>query len=298
MNTSKYAPKTPAESLAQSKAEKLKKDKDRVTRLLGRLRWKAEMLMVSYMRTMEIVHAAAQQHDHNASLSSSSQHALGSGASSVQTPRRSQCRTCHSTNLYQKQAESMFKVDFFEFYTLLERYMTDCLAIFGFRVSASIPHQNFNALRYETNPDLHRTRPMASHAFHANLLEALDDEKCPLAGSLGLQDVRVQLGIAKEYRNAWKDADSKITTSLANGGSESESSRKNIRLEDLQLEHMLRNIIGGCDLAHAVVQEYSHDSGNGVVTSSRDFEPKTYGFSSMEIEDMPYEYMDDAMDLD
>lgn len=203
MKTSKYAPKTPAESLAQSKAEKLKQDKDRITRLLGRLRWKAEMLMVSYMRTMEIVHAAAQQHDDNPS--SSSQHALHSGASSVlpNPACHPPCPTCRTTNPHQRQAESMFKVDFFEFYTLLERYMTDCLALFGLHISASMPRQNFNALRYATNPDLHRTRPLASHAFHANLLDALDDENCPLAGSLGLQHVRVQLGIAKEYRNAW-----------------------------------------------------------------------------------------------
>jgi hypothetical protein len=190
----------------------------------------------------------------------------------------------------------MFKVDFFEFYTLLERYITDCLAIFGFSVSASVPRQNFNALRYETNPDLHRTRPMASHAFHANLLEALDDDKCPLAGSLGLQDVRVQLGIAKEYRNAWKDADSKA--GMASNGTGTGESRKNIRLEELQLEHMLRNIIGGCDLAHGVVQEYTDAQANGNGVTSQDFEPRTYGVSSMEIEDAPFEYMDDAMDLD
>jgi hypothetical protein len=78
MKTSKYAPKTPAEGLAQSKADKLKQDKDRVTRLLGRVRWKAEMLMVSYMRTMEIVQAAAQENEYH-----QSQHAMGSGASSV-----------------------------------------------------------------------------------------------------------------------------------------------------------------------------------------------------------------------
>lgn len=244
------------------------------------------MLMVSYMRTMEIVQAA-QQNDYN-----QSQHAMGSGASSVGDIQRHHSSShCRETDLVQKQAESMFKVDFFEFYTLLERYITDCLAIFGFSVSASVPRQNFNALRYETNPDLHRTRPMASHAFHANLLEALDDEKCPLSGSLGLQDVRVQLGIAKEYRNAWKDADSKAKLT------DSESS-KNMRLEDLQLEHMLRNIIGGCDLAHGVVQEYSNGKSNDNGLTSRDFEPRTYGYTSMEIEDTPFEYMDDAMDLD
>jgi hypothetical protein len=283
MKTSKYAPKTPAESLAQSKAEKLKQDKDRVTRLLGRLRWKAEMLMVSAQRTMEIVQAAAQQDGYQ------TQHSMQSGASSVSGyPTQ---RPQPQTDFVQKQASSMFKVDFFEFYTLLERYITDCLAIFGVSVSASIPRQNFNALRYETNPDLYRTRPMASHAFHANLLEALDDENCPLAGSLGLQDVRVQLGIAKEYRNAWKDADSKA--SILNG-----DSRAKMQLQDLQLEHMLRNIIGGCDLAHGVVQEYSTAATNGNGLTSRDFEPKAYGYTSMDIEDTPYEYMDDAMDLD
>ncbi|CAE6996897.1 hypothetical protein P3342_000478 [Pyrenophora teres f. teres] len=265
MKTSKYAPKTPAESLAQSKADKLKQDKDRVSRLLGRLRWKAEMLWVSYNRTMEIVQAAAQQQDQY-----QSQHTMGSGASS-------------------KQAESMFKVDFFEFYTLLERYITDCLAIFGISVSASVPRQNFNALRYEINPDLHRTRPMASHAFHANLLEALDNENCPLSRSLGLQEVRVQLSIAKEYRNAWKDADAKAN--LPNGDN------AKVQLQDLQLELMLHTIIAGCNLAHGAVQEYDKVS-TGQTLTSRDFVPKTYGHTSMDIEDTPYEYMDDAMDLD
>jgi hypothetical protein len=282
MKTSKYAPKTPAESLAQSKADKLKQDKDRVTRLLGRLRWKAEMLMVSYLRTMEIVHAAAQHNGYT-----QSHHSMQSGASSV-SRYQSQYSTRCKTDLVQKQAESMFKVDFFEFYTLLERYITDCLAIFGFSVAASLPRQNFNALRYETNPDLHKTRPLASHAFHANLLEALDDEKCPLADSLGLQDVRVQLGIAKEYRNAWKDADTKA--SMLN-----RDERANMQLQDLQLEHMLRNIIGGCELAHAVVQGHAPAT-TGL--SSRDFEPQMYRHTSMDFEDTPFEYMDDAMDLD
>jgi len=283
MKTSKYAPKTPAESLAQSKADKLKQDKDRVTRLLGRLRWKAEMLWVSYNRTMEIVQAAAHQQSQY-----QPQHTMGSGASSV-SGHQSRHSSHRKTNLAQKQAESMFKVDFFEFYTLLERYITDCLAIFGISVSASVPRQNFNALRYEINPDLHRTRPMASHAFHANLLEALDDDKCPLAGSLGLQDVRVQLGIAKEYRNAWKDADAKA--SLLNGDN------AKMQLQDLQLELMLHNIVSGCILAHGAVQEHDTVSAGQVLTS-RDFEPKTYGYTSMEIEDTPFEYMDDAMDLD
>ncbi|KAH9869352.1 hypothetical protein IAQ61_006558 [Plenodomus lingam] len=266
MKTSKYAPRTPAETLAQSKAEKLSKEKERATRLLFRIRWKAELLMVSYYRTMEIVQAELQNNNNHETL-----HAMQSGATS-------------------KQAESMFKVDFFEWYTLLERYMTDCLAVFGFSVSASAPRINVNALRYITNP----SRQMASHAFHANLLEALDDEKCPLHASLGVQEVRVQLGLAKDYRNAWKGADEKAA--LPSKTDTEEEARKNIPLQDLQLEPMLRTIILGCEQAHGVVQAYSHTNGNNL--TSRDFQSQMYGHTSMEADDQPFEYMDDAMELD
>lgn len=271
MKTSKYAPKTPAENLAQSRAERLKQDKEKTTRLLRRLRWKAELLMVSYFKCLEIAQAEAQHDSHDLD-----QHMPETGTKS-------------------KQAESMFKIDFFEFYTLLERYITDCLAVLGFSVSAAAPQSNFNALRYITNPDLHRTRPLASHAFHANLLEALDNDKCPLHGSLGVQHVRIQLGLAKDYRNAWKDADEKGSTSRWN--SKETDARTDVKLHDLQLELMLRTLIAGCEDAHGVVQGYTATSDGNDLTS-RDFEPQDYGQSTMAMYDAPFEYMDDAMDLD
>lgn len=189
----------------------------------------------------------------------------------------------------------MFKIDFFEWYTLLERYITDCLSALGFSVSGVAPRTNVNALRYITNPDLHRTRPLASHAFHANLLEALDDEQCPLHTSLGTQDVRMRLGLAKDFRNAWKDADERVTTSRE---ADSADFRKNIKLDELQLESMLRTLIAGCEHAHSVVHEYTNTPFNGTSLTSRDFEPQTYDYSSMDTGDAPFEYMDDAMDLD
>lgn len=289
MKTSKYAPRTPAESVAHSKAEKLKKDKERATRLLGRLRWKAELLMVSYYRTMEIVQAQLQQNG-----CEEAHHTMESGATSVYT--HPPANPVHpDANPAQKQAESMFKVDFFEFYTLLERYITDCLAVLGFSVSASAPRENINALRYITNPGLQYTRPLASHAFHANLLDALDDEKCPLHASLGVQEVRVQLGMAKDYRNAWKGADEKAAMLRP---VEDDDARKNVPLQDLQLELMLRALVIGCDHAHEVVQAYASPHANGGGLTSRDFEPQAHGYSSMETDDVPFEYMDDAMDLD
>jgi hypothetical protein len=261
MKTSKYAPKTPLEQLKQSRADKLKQDQDKVTRLLGRLRWKAELLMVSYFKAMEVLQASAQHGE---------DHTLQSAA---------------------KQAESMFKVDFFEFYTFLERYITLCLATIGVSVSASAPRENVNTLRYITNPDLQRTRPLASHAFHANLLEALDDEQCLLHKSLGAQDVRIQLGLAKDYRNAWKDADEQT---WANGTG---SPNKNIRLPELELEAMLRIlVVVGCAQAHDVVQAYTGISDANL--ESRDFEFSMHGHDAMVVSDVPLEYMDDAMELD
>lgn len=190
----------------------------------------------------------------------------------------------------------MFKVDFFEFYTLLERYIIVCLGILGVTVSGAAPQTNFNALRYYTNPDLQKTRPMASHAFHANLLEALDDEKCPLHASFGVHPVRAELGIAKEFRNAWKDADERIIGSKWDR--ESDNARKNITLHDSQLEGMLRTILAGCEHAQGVVQQHSTAQTNSNGFTARDFESQSHEYGSPAAEDTPFEYMDDAMELD
>ncbi|KAF2789532.1 hypothetical protein K505DRAFT_410297 [Melanomma pulvis-pyrius CBS 109.77] len=280
LKASKYAPRTPAESLAISRAERLKKEKEKATRLLDRLRWKAESLAASYTRALEILHAESNSNGF-LDIHGETRYPFVLGMAS----RRSK------TNMKKKQAESMFKVDFFEFYTLLERYIELCLSIFGVSVSGNAPQTNFNALRYITNPDLQKTRPEASHAFHANLLEALDSEKCPLHASFGNQDVRIQLGLAKDYRNRWKDADEKVSTNK--WGSEDHDSKRNTKLEDLELNRMIMTLLVGCEHAHGVVHDRA-DTTSGF--KSRDFEPRDYEI--MDTDDTPMEYMDDAMDLD
>lgn len=257
MKTSKYAPKTPLEQLKQSRADRLKQDKDKVTRLLVRLRWKAELLMVSYYKALDVLQTISTQNGH------------------------------HAPPLA-KQAESMFKIDFFEFYTFLERYITLSLATLGTSVSAAAPRENVNALRYLTNPDLQRTRPLAAHAFHANLLAALDDEACPLHAALGTQDVRIQLGLAKDYRNAWKDADERGKWER---GSPAPSG---VEVPDLGLEGMLRVLVEGCARAGDVVLAFAGVEG----VESRDFQFGTGEGDGMVVGDVPLEYMDDAMELD
>lgn len=280
MKTSKYAPKTASETLANSRAEKSKAEKEKATRLLGRLHWKAEVLMLCYYKARDIVQAADSQQSESSSMD----------PISVSAQNR---YVLHNANMAKKQAESMFKVDFFEFYTLLERYITVCLGILGVIVSGAAPQTNFNALRYYTNPELHKDRPMASHAFHANLLEALDDEKCPIHASFGVHPVRAELGIAKEFRNTWKDADERIISSKWDR--DGDNPRKNITLHDSQLEAMLRSLLKGCEHAHGVVQQHSVQT-NGF--TSRDFEPQAHEHANPAADDTPFEYMDDAMELD
>lgn len=185
----------------------------------------------------------------------------------------------------------MFKVDFFEFYTLLERYLVLCLSTFGVHIGADRPKTNVNALRLEINPEYAKRRPEASHQFHMNLLEALDDVKNPLHAALGEQDVRIQLGLAKDFRNRWKDADEKIGSS---GLSDEDQGRKPIILDQAALEHMLGTILAGCDHALALVLGKVHNP------SVRPVYSQSSGYSGdvMNIEDIPLEYMDDEMELD
>ncbi|PVI07426.1 hypothetical protein DM02DRAFT_326602 [Periconia macrospinosa] len=270
MQKSRYAPKTPLENLKQSREEKFAKDKDKAARLLIRVQWKAETLMESYARAAKI-------------LISEEQNGHSNGHSRVQSV---------SLDTRSKQAEAMFKVDFFEFYTLLERYITICLAILNVYISSVPARTNVNALRFITNPEWAKTRPEASHAYHANLLDALNKESCPLYASLGNPEVMAQLALAKDYRNAWKDLD--IEKSSEDYGHNEE--RKNIRLQDLDLQIMLELVVTGCIHAHGTVQSHSGPDLNKV--TSKDFEPSAFPDMDANMEDIPFEYMDDAMDLD
>lgn len=51
-----------------------------------------------------------------------------------------------------------------------------------------------------------RATGWSNHAYHHNVLKALDEEGNPLNGTLGTGDVNQALWKAKELRNRWKDA--------------------------------------------------------------------------------------------
>lgn len=248
--------------------------------------------MASYIRAMEILYAEVNHPGHSLGGNREVKHPFFLGKSSVRVPIP--FRGTLKADFRKKQAESMFKVDFFEFYALLERYITLSLSILGVSISASAPRTNVNALRFLTNPDFARSRIEASHQYHANLLEALDDSSNPLHNALGTQDVRIQLGLAKDYRNRWKDADEKLTQWASE-----EEIRRRVNLGDLELEKMLQIILSGCDHALNIVHGKRDSPSYESAYTSRDIEPDGYSaYDTMEVDDTPLEYMDDAMDLD
>ncbi|KAL1974671.1 hypothetical protein VTN31DRAFT_4875 [Thermomyces dupontii] len=100
-------------------------------------------------------------------------------------------------------AEIMFKLDFHEYYALLERAIVHLLGVFGIEVSSSF-HGSRKAERHASE----REGQLGTHRYHANVLDALEAEDCPLYSVLGHGRVHEQLRRAKTLRNRWKTADS------------------------------------------------------------------------------------------
>ncbi|CRG91332.1 hypothetical protein PISL3812_08380 [Talaromyces islandicus] len=130
-------------------------------------------------------------------------------------------------------AEIMFKIDFHEYYALLERAIVHLLAVFG--VSVDSQFQKSHVLRN------------GSHRYHANVLEALRKRTCPLYPVLGKGLAQDQLRLAKQLRNQWKTADS------------TEDERQRLEqdswsLESYDLEVMLNAIFGGLEEGYALAQ--------------------------------------------
>jgi hypothetical protein len=301
LGASRYAPRydqagaaaiSRAADFKQSKENRIKQDKGKATRLLSRLKWKAESLAASYIRALEIFQADIDG-DGYIDRRGEARYPFVMGMGRVSDPTLQ--GRWKQAYFKKKHAESMFKVDFYEFYTLLERYLTLCLSVFDISVSGAAPKSNVNALRFITNPEFARTRPEASHQFHANLLEALDDTHNPLHIAFSNQDIRIQLGLAKDYRNHWKDADEKLLTGQSLPASET-LGRKAVKLSDLNLRLMLEAILAGCEHALNIVHNRPNNPLNGGSTTS-DLEIGYYN-TEMEMDSAPLEYMDDPMDLD
>ncbi|KAH8879585.1 hypothetical protein GQ53DRAFT_29800 [Thozetella sp. PMI_491] len=185
-----------------------------------------------------------------------------------------------------EEAEIMFKLDFFEFYMLIERAVVHLLGVFGVEVSRGFADRHLEALAEEqrTGPNGSRNAPVVpqfSHRYHANVLEALDNPANPLHGSLGTGEARRQLARAKDLRNRWKnaeDGDSKVLGVAAKTG------YVPTPLESYDLEKMLTDIFDAFDRAYLTAEAF--------VLKSNDTKMTTAAIS----EEEEWDFMVDAMD--
>ncbi|KAJ4389281.1 hypothetical protein N0V93_006746 [Gnomoniopsis smithogilvyi] len=187
------------------------------------------------------------------------------------------------------EAELMFKLDFFEYYMLVERALVHLLGVFGVKITGAFDTRLGN----ENHATHGRVRAregwtQSDHRFHANVLEALDDARNPLHEALGNSDARFALARAKELRNRWKNADEPdaiLSARLPNGS-------KNTRpLEEYDLERILETIFAGFDKGFQTAEQY--------VLQVRAFAAERGESNNVEmIDDRPdeWEFMTDAMD--
>ena len=233
-------------------------------KLLARLRWKSQLLVISHQRVTQAVQAPGQ---------GSNSHSLSAA-----------------------EAETMFKLDFFEYYVLLERVILHLLAAYRIAISPDLVKEPVNHTDVSANSapiigSSNYDKTYHNHRFHANVLQALDRPSNPLHSILGTGDVRYYLGIAKESRNRWKDAEEEQAPGLIPGSGVLKHQRM---LKDVDLEVMLACILEALAKAQAIAEEHVRLSGqktNGTV------EPHQAGFTmEYDMEDAPLEAMSDAME--
>lgn len=197
----------------------------------------------------------------------------------------------------------MFKLDFFEYYMLVERALVHLQGVFGVSISRGSPRAGAglagSVWRGGTSSNNDDTKNVAEHRYHANVLAALDSPENPLHAILGVGEVRRQLSRAKDLRNRWKTAAEEHDEAAAAAGekhgaggvgSSSRARSPNGRtpkvpapLETYNLEHILATIFDGFDAAFLVAEQHVRGGSN----ESVDLEMT---------EEQQWEFMVDAMD--
>jgi hypothetical protein len=215
------------------------------------------------------------------------------------------------------QAERQFKLDFYEFYSLLERALVCLFGVWGIMISSSAgPTTNTTATNHSSKSGTSfqtscgvgtilgdsRAFHGMSHRFHANVLDALDHPSNPLHEVLGTGETRMYIGVAKEFRNKWKDVDLRPDDSFyGHERVEEEWDPRKVRryekvLIDLNLEALLGAVLAGLEeagrRAELEIQRFGAVLGDGpggkVHVDENDFD----------MQDAPFEVGGDRMDFD
>jgi hypothetical protein len=212
----------------------------------------------------------------------------------------------------------MFKLDFFEYYMLIERALVHLLGVFGVDVprggaTAAAAAQQPPEVGGEKNKNKMGLAGSVwregRHRYHANVLAALDREDSPLRGTLGTGDVRAQLGRAKDLRNRWKTAGDEDEDGREDRGSGNRSPTKRdgasperkwrtkkvaAPLDSYRLEHMLEVIFAGFDEAFKIAERSIR--GNMSWADEVDMEMLEAADGAAADDEDQWEFMVEAMD--
>lgn len=279
-----------------------KTELQRFRRLFRRLAWKANSLTHWSHRALNLAqeyqvqaHAQAQQHPANTTTTVHGHPDVQGHTSDHHFGPRA-CLGRYEMVIHPIEAERQFKIDFYEFYALLERGLVCLLGVWGIVISSSVadystpaaqsrdsgpgsgpvpapsshaPHSNSHSALPATNAhepksksntgsgsiigDSRGFHASSTHRFHANVLSALDHPSNPLHDVLGQGDARAYIGVAKEFRNKWKDVEQRPDDSFrgAERHEEEWDSGKVRRYEkvlaDLQLEELLGAVLAALE---------------------------------------------------
>jgi hypothetical protein len=149
-----------------------------------------------------------------------------------------------------QEAELHFKLDFFEYYMLLERALVHLLGVFG----VSVSRQNGHWLGPGSNEvNAGRNVHASNHSYHQNVLAALEKKGNPLFDALGSGDVRSHLGRAKDLRNRWKYAEAAHENAV---GQQQPSTSTRAPLESYDLVNMFTFIFRGFDQGYLIAESW------------------------------------------
>lgn len=118
----------------------------------------------------------------------------------------------YGTDEQREEAELMFKLDFFEYYMLLERALVHLLGVFGIKVTGGLGGRRAIGNAGRQRGDEGRWE-QSDHRFHANVLEAFRDPINPLHQALGKDVVCFALSRAKECESRTRN----VPLGTANG---------------------------------------------------------------------------------
>ncbi|KAI1086641.1 hypothetical protein F5B19DRAFT_478513 [Rostrohypoxylon terebratum] len=165
-------------------------------------------------------------------------------------------------------SEVQFKLDFHEFYMLIERALVRLMGIFGVIVKGNgiivdgivtVNNRQEDGPGHDMNGD-HKEH-VIQHFYHKNVLAALNDTKNPLYSIFGKPEVRAQLSRAKDLRNRWKNIDEADTTNYAP-----------LPLSTYNLELMMQTILTAIEEAHKLALEYLAKGGKEPEAKAEDWE--------------------------